>query len=126
MGADSISPVPGRYLIFHLADGTYAVPTRCVEEIVPMAVLSPVPGASCLTSGFLDVGGQLVAVISVLRLLEMPDRARELYATLVIVAALLHQVAIDNDGVSHNAVIACNDNLKYFVCDGSVFSGRIG
>jgi chemotaxis signal transduction protein len=123
MGADSISPVRGRYLIFQLADGTYAVPTRCVEEIVPMAVLSTLYGAPSVLSGFLDVGGQLVAEISMRRPLGMPDRTRELYTTLVIVTALPHKVALESDGVSRIAGIACIYNLKCFVCGGSVFNG---
>jgi purine-binding chemotaxis protein CheW len=100
MGADSISPLRGRYLIFHLADRAYAVPTRCIEEIVPMAELSQVPGAPDFLAGFLDVGGQLVAVISLRRLLGMPDRVRELYTPLVILKASPQQIALEIDGVS--------------------------
>ena len=100
MGADSTSPLRGRYLIFHLADRAYAVSTRRVEEIVPMAELTPVPGAPAFLSGFLDVGGQLVAVISLRSLLGMPDRERELYTPLLILKSSPQQVALEIDGVS--------------------------
>lgn len=100
MGADPISPMRGRCLIFHLEDRIYGIPIKCVEEIVPMAELSTVPGAPAFLAGFLDVGGQLVAVISLRRLLGMPDRERELYTPLVILKALPQQVALEIDGVS--------------------------
>ena len=109
MGADSISPVRGRYLIFHLADRTYAVPTGCVEEIVPMAELFPVPGAPSFLAGFLDVGGQLVAVISLRRLLGMPDRAPELYTPVVILKTTPQPVALEVDGVSRIVDIGGDD-----------------
>jgi len=109
MGADSISPLRGRYLIFHLADRAYAVPTRCVEEIVPMAELCPVPGAPAFLSGFLDLGGQLVAVISLRRLLGMPDRERELYTPLVILKASPEQIALEIDGVSRIVDVGGDD-----------------
>ncbi len=116
MGADSISPVRRRYLIFHLADRAYAVPTRCVEEIVPMAELSPVSGAPAFLSGFLDAGGQLVAVISLRRLLGMPDRARELYSPLLILKASPQQIALEVDGVSR--IVDVGDDELIFVAEG--------
>ncbi|MEX2309748.1 MAG: chemotaxis protein CheW [Pirellulales bacterium] len=105
MGADSISPVRGRYLIFQLADRTYAVPIRCVEEIVPIAELSSVPGAPSFLAGLLDIGGQLVAVISLRRLLGMPDHECELYTPLVILKAKAQKIALEIDGVSRIAGI---------------------
>lgn len=104
MGADSISPVRGRYLIFQLADRSYAIPIRCIEEIVPIAELTSVPGAPFL-AGFLDIGGQLVAVISLRRLLGMTDHERELYTPLVILRAKVQKFALEIDGVSRIADI---------------------
>ena len=100
MGADSITTLRGRCLIFHLADRTYGLPTKCIEEIVPMAELTTMPGAPAFLAGFLGMGGQLVAVISLRRLLGMPDRERELYTPLVILRALPQQIAIEIDGVT--------------------------
>lgn len=105
MGADSLSLARGRYLIFHLADRNYAIPSRCVEEIVPMAELSPVPGAPSFLPGFLDVGGELVAVISMRRLFGMSDRERELYSPLVLLKAMPQRLALEIDGVTRIADI---------------------
>jgi purine-binding chemotaxis protein CheW len=117
MGADSISTLRGRYLIFHLADRTYAVPAWCVEEIVPMAELFPVPGAPSFLAGFLDVGGQLVAVISMRRLLGMPYREPELYTPLLILKALPQQVALEIDGVTR--IVEIDDEDLIPVTEGS-------
>jgi purine-binding chemotaxis protein CheW len=117
MGADSITTLRGRYLIFHLADRTYAVPTRCVEEIVPMAELFPVPGAPSFLAGFLDVGGQLVAVISMRRLFGMPDHKPELYTPLLILKALPRQVALEIDGVTR--IVEIDDDDLIPVTEGS-------
>jgi purine-binding chemotaxis protein CheW len=109
MQANSIARGRGRYLIFHHLDRTYAVPTRCVEEIVPMAELFSVPGNPSFLAGFLDVGGQPVAVISMRRLLGMPQRERELYTPLVILKALPQQVALEVDGVTRIVEVADDD-----------------
>ncbi len=105
MGADSISPARGRYLIFQLADRSYAIPIRCIEEIVPIAELTSVPGAPAFLAGFLDVGGQLVAVISLRHLLGMPDHECALYTPLVILKAKDQRFALEIDGVSRIADI---------------------
>ena len=120
MGADSISQLRGRCLVFHLADRAYAVPTGCVEEIVSMAELCPVPGAPTFLSGFLDVGGQLVAVISLRRLLGMPDRERELYTPLVILKASPQQIALEIDGVSR--IVDIDDDELIPVTEGCSLS----
>jgi purine-binding chemotaxis protein CheW len=99
MGADSISSVRGRYLIFQLAERTYGIPIRDVEEIVPVAELSSVPGAPSFLSGFLDVGGRLVAVISLRRLLGLPAHEWELYTPLIILRADQPKVALEIDAV---------------------------
>lgn len=77
MGADVFS-VRGRYLIFLLADRMYAVPVEAVQEIVPMAELAQTAGAPSFLAGFLDFGGELIAVVSLRRLFKLPDRPREL------------------------------------------------
>lgn len=117
MGADSISPLSGRYLIFQLADRIYAVPTRDVEEIVPMAELSSVPGAPSFLTGFLDVGGKLVAVISLRRLLGLPHHERELYTPLIVFKAAQQQIALEIDSVSH--IVDINGDELIPVTEGS-------
>jgi len=100
MGADSTFAVRRGCLLFRLAEQTYALPGECVEEIVPMAELSSAPGAPSFLSGFLEVAGRLVAVISLRRLWKLPDRARELYTPIVILKSSPRAWAIEVDAVT--------------------------
>jgi purine-binding chemotaxis protein CheW len=97
------------YLIFQLTDRAYAVPTSCVEEIVPMAELSSVPGDPPFLRGFLNLGGEVIAVISMRRLLGMPDREPELYTPLVILKATPQKLALEIDRVTRITNIDDND-----------------
>jgi purine-binding chemotaxis protein CheW len=98
MGADSNTP-RGRYLVFQLADCAYAVPAGAVEEIVPVAELASVAGAPSFLEGFLDVGGELIAVLSLRRLLGLPEHEWELYTPLVILKSDRPKIAVEIDGV---------------------------
>jgi purine-binding chemotaxis protein CheW len=98
MGAGAL--LRERYLVFHLEDRTYCVSTTCVEEIVPMAELIRVPSAPAFLLGFLDVGGQLVAVISLRQLMGMAEREPDLYTPLVILKTTSQPIALEVDGVT--------------------------
>lgn len=99
----------GQHLVFHLEDRTYCIPTACVEEIVPMAALTAVPCAPTFLAGFLDVAGRLVAVISLRRLMGMPDREPELYTPIVLLKAYGLTIALEVDGVSQIVEIGVED-----------------
>lgn len=105
MGADSL--LRGRYLVFRLEDRSYGIATACIEEIVPMAELSVVPGAPAFLAGFLNVGGQIVAVISLRRLLGMVDREPQLYTPLVILKSTSQSIALIIDSVTR--IVAIDD-----------------
>jgi purine-binding chemotaxis protein CheW len=100
MGAGSVRTLGGRYLVFLLAEQSYAIPTSCVEEIVPIAELTHVPGGPAFLCGFLDVGGQPAAVISLRRLLGLADRRPELYTPLVILKSPSPRLALQVDRVT--------------------------
>jgi purine-binding chemotaxis protein CheW len=116
MGADFIPPVRGRYLLLHLADRTYAVPTLCIEEILPMAEVTPVPGAPPFLTGFLDVGGELAAVVSMRRLFGMPPRDWDLYTPLVLLKAAPQPIAMEVDEVT--CIVDIDDDHLIPVADG--------
>jgi purine-binding chemotaxis protein CheW len=109
MGAGVITPVRGRYLTFRLADRSYAIPIRDVEEIVPVAELSVVPGAPSFLEGFLDIGGELVAVISLRGLLGLPNREWEFYTPLIILRATAPKIALAIDSIAGVSEISEND-----------------
>lgn len=116
MGADSLSTLRGRYLIFHVSDRAYAISIKDIAEIIPTAELSPVPGAPSFLAGFLDVGGELVAVISLRLLFGMPNRERQLYSPLVILKTSPRHIALEIDGVSRVVNINVDDLIP--VSDG--------
>jgi purine-binding chemotaxis protein CheW len=109
MGAGTSFSVRGRYLIFHLADQAYAVSVAAVEEIVPMAELVQVAGGPSFVTGLLDLGGQLIAVISLRRLFNLSDRRRELYTPIVILKAAPRPIALEVDAVQEIVEIKDED-----------------
>jgi purine-binding chemotaxis protein CheW len=109
MAAVSNSSLSGRCLVFQLLDRTYAIPIGCVEEIVPMAELSPLPGSPSFISGFLNIGGQCLAVVSMRRLMGMPDCERQLYSPLVILKLRMQRIVLEVDTVSHIVDVADNE-----------------
>jgi purine-binding chemotaxis protein CheW len=75
-----------------------------------------VPSAPSFLSGFFDVGGQLVAVISLRRLWGMPDCEWELYSPLVILKATPQQIALEIDGITR--IVDIDDDELVPVTDG--------
>lgn len=96
-------------LVFGLSDRVYAIPTTCVAEVVPMAELAQVPGSPDFLSGFLNVAGQLIAVVSLRRLFGLPDRERHLYSPLVILKSTPDRIALEVDTGLRIAEIARDD-----------------
>ena len=85
------------FLVFGLSDRAYAIPISYVAEIAPMAELSQVPGSPNFLSGFLNVAGQLIGVVSLRRLFGLPDRERHLYSPLVLLKTLPQPIALEVD-----------------------------
>jgi purine-binding chemotaxis protein CheW len=84
-------------LVFGLSDRIYAIPTKHISEIVPMAELAHVPGSPDFLSGFLNVAGHLIAVVSLRRLFGLPDHERHLYSPLVILKSAPDRIALEVD-----------------------------
>jgi purine-binding chemotaxis protein CheW len=87
----------------------YALPVAAVREIVPMAELARVAGGPSFLAGFLDIGGDLIAVVSLRRLFKLPDKSRELYTPIVILKAVPQRVALEVDAVQEIADITDED-----------------
>ncbi|HEX5472765.1 MAG TPA: chemotaxis protein CheW [Lacipirellulaceae bacterium] len=117
MGAGIPSPSRGRYLIFHLAERAYAISIRDVTEVLAAAELTAVPGSPAFISGFLSVGKQLIAVVSLRRLFGMPDRERELFSPMILVRASDRPLALEVDSVFRIAEV--EDAELVAVDDGS-------
>lgn len=72
-------------LVFSVSGQAYALPLGTVQEIVPMAALSRPPGMPALLAGFLNLGGQAIAVLRLDQMFSLPDLTPGLYTPLVIV-----------------------------------------
>jgi purine-binding chemotaxis protein CheW len=96
-------------LVFGLSDRVYAIPTKHVAEIVSMAEVAQVPGSPAFLTGFLNVGGELIAVVSLRRLFGLPDCERHLYSPLIILKSVPDRIALEVDAGLHIAEISGGD-----------------
>ncbi len=117
MGAGILSSLRGRYLVFHLSECAYAISIRHVAEVLAAAELSAVPGSPSFLSGFLNIGEQLIAVISLRRLWGMPDRERELFSPMILLRAEAGKIALEVDNVSR--IVELEDAELVAVADGN-------
>jgi chemotaxis signal transduction protein len=61
-----------RLIEFEIRDCRIAFPLGCVRRAVPSAEPMPLPGATDIVLGALNVGGDLVAVVDICRRLGLP------------------------------------------------------
>jgi chemotaxis signal transduction protein len=61
-----------RLIEFEIGGCRIALPLDCVRRAVPSAAPTPLPGATDIVLGVLNVGGELVAVVDVCRRLGLP------------------------------------------------------
>lgn len=61
-------------LLFELEHQKYSLPFHVVDEILPAVQLLPVPGANHAMEGLLDVRGELIPVVALSTLLNVPSR----------------------------------------------------
>src|SRR5438128_2487698 len=71
-------------LLFHLPGHACALPLASVQEVVPMPLLSRPPGLPSVLAGFLDLGGAIVPVLRLDRLLGLSEVVPGLYTPLLV------------------------------------------
>jgi purine-binding chemotaxis protein CheW len=59
-------------LTFALGTGRYAIETRYVREVLRLVDVTPVPGASELVSGVTNLRGDVLCLVNLRRLLDLP------------------------------------------------------
>jgi purine-binding chemotaxis protein CheW len=59
---------------FNLARETYAVETRFVREVVRLTTYTPVPGAPDFLVGIINLRGEILAVIDLRKVLQVPEQ----------------------------------------------------
>jgi purine-binding chemotaxis protein CheW len=71
-------------LLFHIGRHACAVPLHAVQEIVPYAALTCLPGQPSIVQGFLNLRGQAVPVIRLAALFGIPETQPALSSVIVI------------------------------------------
>ena len=76
-----------------------AVPLACVEQVLPMMAVSPLPGAPRVVMGLLCLQGQLLPVVDLRRRLRLPDGEYGVAAHLLVLQTPRRRLAIATDEV---------------------------
>lgn len=88
-----------RLVVFILDDQRYALPLDCVERVVPMVSVTPLPKAPAIVSGVVNVGGQIVPVITMRRRCRLPERDVALSDQLIVARTATRCLALVVDTV---------------------------
>lgn len=91
--------MPLTLVLFRLADQTCALPSKWVQEILPMAHLARPPGLPLILEGFLNLGGIAVPVLPLARLFNLPQQAPGLYTPLLVLRGIDPPLALLVDQV---------------------------
>ena len=73
-----------RYAVFQVSGETYAMALADVREVLPWVQLSRPPGMPSLLAGFLNLGGQAVAVLRLDALFGLPEMTPELFSPIIL------------------------------------------
>jgi chemotaxis-related protein WspB len=64
-----------KVMVFHIGSARYALPLAAIERVLPVARLTPLPGAPHFVPGLLDLHGEAIPVIDLSRLAGVPPDA---------------------------------------------------
>lgn len=100
-----------RMLLFALDAQRYALPFDCVERVVQVVEITPLPGAPEVVLGVIDLQGELVVVVEPRRRFGLPVPQRHLSQQLLIARMPGRRVAMLVDAVIGLAECAAHDLL---------------
>jgi len=75
---------PGKHLLVQLADERYALPGRCVQEVIQLQPISRVPNTPAHIAGAINLRGRIVPVIDLRTRLGLPLKELTQLACIVI------------------------------------------
>ena len=84
---------------FQLARETYAVESACVREVQPLKRLTPLPGTPPFIMGVVNIRGQLITVLDLRKLFELPDKGISDFDKLIILHSAGTELGILADAV---------------------------
>lgn len=86
-------------LVFEVACQRYALPVNQVQEVLPLATLTPLPGAQAALAGILRLRGALLPVVDLRQRLGFPRIAPELGHRIVVARVAATPVGLLVDAV---------------------------
>ena len=86
-------------LVFLLDQQRYAVPLHAVDCVLPIAAISPLPGAPSIATGVINLHGAVVPVLDIRRRFGHPCRDHGLDGQLLIVRTPMRPAAFPVDEV---------------------------
>lgn len=96
-----------KLLAFRLDGQRYGVPLACVERVVRIVEITPLPMAPEVVLGVINVQGRVLAVVDVRRRFRLPPREPTLSDSLVIARTPARAVALVADSVA--GVVECSE-----------------
>ena len=87
-------------LTFHVDEQLYALPVECVVQIVSMVTITPIPQASSIAEGIINVHGEAVPVVNLRDHLSKPRCRYEFHTPIVLIQMKAHLVGLIVDRVN--------------------------
>jgi len=91
---------PDKLVVFNFDEQRFALDLACVERVICIADITPVPKAPPIVLGIINMSGQIIPVFNTRILFDLPDREIELSDNLIVVVAAGLKVALLADEVT--------------------------
>lgn len=88
-------------LTFHVDAQLYALPVECVVQIVSMVTITPIPQASSIAEGIINVHGEVVPVVNLRSHLSKPRRQYDFYTPIILIKIEEHTIGLIVDVVNN-------------------------
>lgn len=111
--------MPDKLVLFHLDEQRYAIDLAVVERCIRIVEITPVPKASSVVLGVINMSGQIIPVVNTRTLLGVPDREAGLNDHLLIALASGYKVALLMDEVTG----VMDFDMKKFIASEDIFPG---
>ena len=93
------------YVVFTLDDLKFGLGLSCVERILRIVEITPLPRAPEIVTGVINIQGQIVPVYNIRRRFNLPEGEKSLNYQLIVASTSDHKVAIVADSVS--GIVEC-------------------
>ena len=96
-------------LEFRLADENYGIETSFVRDVHPLKAFTPLPGLPPFVFGIVNVRGQILSVVDLKKVFELPDKGLSDLNKLIIVRGAILEFGILVDAIAGIRSILFND-----------------